>query len=98
MFAPDSFLYTSEYAQFLKFRKNKIALLFHQPVDTTEVVQSNPDFYDAYRIAGDYCMEKGWYRPALNYYQQALRHEVATIDERKAIREKILECRDRLEG
>jgi len=96
--APDSFLYSNEYAQFLKFRRNKIALLFHKPVDTAEVVHSNPYFYDAYRIAGDYCREKGWYQPAINYYQQALAHVVATVDECDAIGKKINECREKLKG
>ncbi|HTM66319.1 MAG TPA: C45 family peptidase [Flavipsychrobacter sp.] len=96
--APDSFLYSNEYAQFLKFRKNKIALLFHKPVDTAEVVHSNPYFYDAYRIAGDYCREKGWYQPAISYYEQALTYEVATLDERDAISKKISECRKKVKG
>jgi hypothetical protein len=96
--APDSFLYSNEYVQFLKFRKNKIALLFHKPVDTAEVVNSNPYFYDAYRIAGDYCREKGWYQPAISYYEQALTHEVATVDEREAISKKISECKKKLKS
>ena len=89
----DSFLYTNEYQNFLLFRKNKMALLHHQPVDTSQVVHSNPFFYDAYRIAGDYCKEKKWYKPALKYYQEALKYEIATVEERKSIEEKIKECK-----
>lgn len=94
--AADTFLQTKRYAGFLKFRKNKMALLQGQPVDTAEVVHSNPDYYDAYRIAGDYCYKKGWYKPALDYYTSALRYEIATIDEREAIEEKISLCRKQL--
>lgn len=90
--AADSFLQTKDYQSFLKFRKNKMALLAGAPVDTAEVVHNNPNFYDAYRIAGDYCKKKGWYVAAVNYYQQALKHEVATVNERKAIEEKIADC------
>ncbi|MBS1780009.1 MAG: peptidase C45 [Bacteroidetes bacterium] len=90
--APDSFLYSGTYRDFLKFRKNKLALLAHQPVDTAEVVNSNPEFYDAYRIAGDYCMQKKWYVAAENYYEHALHLEIATVTERKAILNKIKAC------
>src|SRR5690606_26707826 len=91
--AADSFLNTDAYRAFLNFRKNKIALLHNEHVDTAQVVHSNPYLYDAYRIAGDYCMNKGWYKEAKEYYTQALLREVATKDEREAIAEKIEECK-----
>lgn len=92
----DSFLYSKEYRSFLEFRKNKLALLFHQAVDTSDVVRSNPHFYDAYRIAGDYCYEKKWYPAAIDYYRKALSLEVATQDERNAISGKIVQCQKQL--
>lgn len=94
----DTFLNTQEYRDFLKFRQNKMALLHHQPVDTAVTVHSNPFFYDAYRVAGDYCVEKEWYQAAIPYYQQALKLEVATVEERKAIEKKIVLCRKKLNG
>lgn len=90
--APDTFLRSDEYARFLSYRSNKIALLFHRPVDTAVVVHSNPYLYDSYRIAGDYCKQNKWYPQAIEYYKQALLREVATIDEREAISNKIKEC------
>ena len=92
----DSFIYTQQFAGYLKFRKNKLALLAHQPVDTAEVVRSNPNHYDAYRIAGDYCVQQGWYKAAISYYNTALTKEVATVDEREAIEEKIALCKKSL--
>lgn len=89
----DSFIYTEEYTDFLRFRKNKMALLQGLPVDTAEVVRSNPMYYDAYRIAGDYAMNNKWYSAALKYFEQALTHEVATVDEREAIEAKIALCK-----
>lgn len=88
----DTFLKTEEYQHFLAYRKNKINLLFKRPVDTAEVVHNNPNMYDSYRIAGDYCEQQHWYNAAVNYYQQALKHEVATIDERESIAKKIKHC------
>lgn len=92
----DSFIYSEGYKDFLSFRKNKMALLQGQDVDTAEVVHANPTFYDAYRIAGDHCYKKGWYKAAQNYYTQALKYEIATVDEREAIEEKISLCQNQL--
>jgi len=96
--APDPFLQTQEFRNFEIFRKNKLALLQKQPVDTAETVHSNPDFYDAYRVAGDYCKLNKWYTAAINYYVEALQHEVATVTERNAIQKKIAECNKKLKS
>jgi isopenicillin-N N-acyltransferase like protein len=90
--APDSFIYARQFKDFMVFRQNKMALLQHKAVDTAAVVKSNPNFYDAYRIAGDYCMQKQWYSPAINYYGQALKYEIATLGEKKSIMNKMEEC------
>lgn len=94
--AADSFIYTNEFEDFLRFRANKMSLLQGGAVDTAEVVHSNPLYYDSYRIAGDYACKKGWYEAALNYYKEALNHEIATLDERDAIEEKIALCKKRI--
>lgn len=91
--APDSFLLTKDYTDFLQFRKNKWALLTHQPVDTAVTIHSNPFFYDAYRIAGDYCMQQAWFAQAVAYYSHALTLEIATVEERRSIEDKRQTCR-----
>ncbi len=96
--APDSFLYSRAYQDFLRFRANKLALAKKQPVDTAATVRSNPRFYDAYRIAGDYCKSKGWWKAASHYYTEALAHEIATRDERLAIEKKLRECTKKSAG
>lgn len=88
----DSFLLTAEYADFLKFRQNKMSLLVGGSVDTAEVVNSNPKYYDAYRIAGDYCYQRKWYADAVKYYKEALKLEIATVEEHNAIKEKVELC------
>ena len=94
--APDTFLTTNEFRQFINFRKNKMALLQGKPVDTAHTVHSNPYYYDAYRVAGDYSRKKGWYTAAANYYRQALALEIATKDERELITEKLEDCEKKL--
>ncbi len=90
--APDSFIYTQTFRDFITFRKYKLAMLQHKDIDTADVIRTNPMYYDAYRIAGDYCMQKEWYTDAINYYSQSLQYEIATTTERKAILHKIEEC------
>lgn len=94
--APDTFLYSNTYRQFQIFRKNKMALLQHQAVDTGAVVRNNPDHYDAYRIAGDYCMEQRWYTAAINYYRKGLTKEIANVGEREHMEERIKEAQKKL--
>ena len=94
--APDTFLATNEFRQFINFRKNKMALLQGKPVDTAQTVQANPYYYDAYRVAGDYSRNKGWYAAAAGYYRQALGLEIATKDERELITEKLEDCEKKL--
>lgn len=90
--APDPFLGTQAYKDFLQFRRNKLALGQKGAVDTAVTVHSDPQYYDAYRVAGDYCKERGWWAAAVNYYDAALQHEVATITEREAIQKKMKAC------
>lgn len=92
----DSFIYTTQYKDFLMFRANKMALLQGKAIDTAATVRSNPNYYDAYRIAGDYCMQQQWYKAALAYYQTALTKEIATMDEKEAIEEKIALCKKKI--
>lgn len=93
----DTFLLSKGYKDFLVFRKNKLALLHKQSVDTAATINANPYFYDAYRIAGDYCMEQSWWQPAIAYYQKALTLEIATVDERKSILKKLQLCQQNLQ-
>lgn len=89
--APDTFLYSNEFKQFMLFRQNKMALMQKQAVDTFQVVHSNPYYYDAYRIAGDYCRRRHWYNAAISYYTAALSRVVATQGERTALQKRIVE-------
>lgn len=93
---PDPFLATAEFGRFMQYHNGKVALQKKQPVDTAVVANAVPAFYDGYRIAGDYSWSKGWYAAAIGYYQQALKHEIATVDEREHMEHKIEEGRKKL--
>jgi len=94
--APDTFLNTQEFRNFELFRKNKMALTLKQPVDTAQTVHSDPKFFDAYRVAGDYCRNKKWYTAAINYYVKALDCELPTFAEKQSLQKRIIDCEKKM--
>ena len=94
--APDSFLKSPDFPKFMIYHNAKVANMARKPVDTAAVAAAEPKFYDGFRVCGDYCMREGWYTPAIHYYSEALKREIATIDEREQIEKKIRECEKKL--
>jgi len=95
--APDPFLKTPAFRQYMVYHNNKVALMQKATVDTAAVAHAEPTFYDGYRVAGDYCRNQHWYAAAITYYKEALHHEIATVDEADGIKNKIKDCRKKLE-
>lgn len=94
--AADSFLLTTQYKNFERYRnfKNRIAL--GEKINTDSLVASNPQFYHTYVLAGDYCYNNNRYREALTFYEQALTREIATRQEEHYIREQIKKIKEKL--
>jgi isopenicillin-N N-acyltransferase-like protein len=90
--APDSFLNTPVYAKFMLFRQAKMNWMDKLGVAVNQFVPNNPQYYDAYRLTGDYYLQHKDYEKAINAYQAALGKEIATQAERKSIEGKINEC------
>jgi tetratricopeptide (TPR) repeat protein len=90
--APDSFLNTSVYAKFMLFRQAKMRWMDKLGVQVSQFIPNNPQYYDAYRLTGDYYLQHKDYEKAINAYQAALGKEIATQAERKSIEGKIKEC------
>ncbi len=96
--APDSFLNTSKYQDFLRYKdikkemKKEIKSLEIKEVDERMVglfITANPDYYEVYSLSADYYSSKGRIKEAINYYNIALTKEITTISERRKIEEKI---------
>jgi len=90
--AADTFLSSPVYARFMLFRQAKMNFMDKLRVDVNQFVPNNPNYYDAYRLAGDYYKEHKQYTAAIQSYQMALRKEIATHAERESITKKIAEC------
>jgi hypothetical protein len=94
--APDSFLLTPAYKNFVAFRNIKQQILDGGKVNTTELVSSNPEFYNAYLLAGDYLYKQQEYAAALTNYNLALTKVIATKKEEDHIKEQIKKINKKL--
>ena len=92
----DSFLLTNEYRNFESFRKFKQRIADGGQVDTDSLVASNPNFYNAYVLAGDYLYKHNEYKKAIGFYQQALTKVIATKNEEKHINDQIKKANKKL--
>jgi isopenicillin-N N-acyltransferase-like protein len=90
--AADSFLNTAVYTKFMLFRQAKMNWMDKLGVQVNQFIPNNPQYYDAYRLTGDYYLQHKNFEKAINAYQTALGKEIATQAERKSIEGKINEC------
>jgi isopenicillin-N N-acyltransferase-like protein len=65
----------------------------NKTVNPDSLIINNPQYYNAYVIAGDYEFKLKQYDKALAYYQQALSRVIATKEEEKSVRQKIIKCK-----
>lgn len=97
----DPFLKTDTYRKYLYFKNMKNCLqysiksAFNLSVPASAIdafIQSNPESYYTYWIAGDYYKKQNDLQKAIDYYTIALTKEVATGKEAEQIKERIAEC------
>lgn len=86
-----AFLQSATYKNYLLFQseKNKWLKDKNYKLNTQEFIKTNPEYYDTYRIAGDYEAHHNNIESALQYYNTALSKAIASEPERKAIIKKI---------
>lgn len=87
--APDSFLLTAEYRNFENFRRFKQRIADGDKINADSLVASNPEFYHAYVLAGDYLYKQKDYKRALHFYRSALTKVIATKKEEDHIKSQI---------
>ncbi|MDB5228960.1 MAG: peptidase [Bacteroidota bacterium] len=96
--APDKFLLTPDYLRFLQFLQQKQNALDGKEVDIQKLITSDPEFYDAYVIAGNYLMKKKRYSDAKIYFEKALTKVIATKNEEESIRKHIAKCDEEIKS
>lgn len=102
---PDSFLLSPDYKKYelYKITKQKISnfTFLGLPVSLTEkeieeYIKNNPKNYITYMSLGDYFKKKKDYSRAISYYEESLKYEVASINEREKIKSNIEHCNKKL--
>ncbi len=100
----DPFLNSGDYRKFEAFktvrqRINKYVMLgipFDlSPSAEQKFIADNPQSYMTYLSLGDYYFKKKNKQKAAGYYQQSLKHEVSSLNERKAIEMKLNDAKVR---
>ena len=94
--AADSFLLTPAYKNFQTFRSIKQRLSDGGTVDMDSLLASNPNYYNAYILAGDYLYKNKQYQKALAVYKRGLTKEIATRKEEEHIKKQITRCTNNL--
>ena len=90
----DSFLFSPDYAQFKEYKALKEELKFGRETEFDEeffskMIRSNPEYYEPYKLAGDYFYEKKDWAKAQNYYKQALEKPIPYTSYREEMTERI---------
>jgi len=91
----DSFLLTKDYQQFLNYRAFRKDLLEGREVNPDSLIAANPNYYQAYQLAGNEMFKEKNYDRAIFYYRQALSKEIATKTEENEIRNQIVKSEEK---
>lgn len=94
--AADSFLLTPDYKNFELFRSFKDRIMNGGEVNTDSLINSNPQFYNSYVLAGDYLYKQKQYGKALTMYQAALTKVIATKKEEDHVKDRIKKINKKL--
>ena len=94
--APDIFLNTTGYSEFLFYReyRKKLKEIIRKKdkaneEDMNRFIRSNPELYLVYEISGDYYASQKQPEQANEFWKRALEKEIPTLAEKETIRRKI---------
>lgn len=79
----DPFLSDPAYYEYLKFSKYRFPFYPKTDLEPDSVVKWNSNSYHAYMLAGDYYVSRKEWTKAIPYYEQGLKKEIATDQERE---------------
>jgi hypothetical protein len=92
----DPFLKSHEFEQILKYRLLKKELSDGMDINPDSLIASNPNYYQAYQLAGNLMFRNKQFAQAINYYREALSKEIATKTEENDIRNQISKAEDKI--
>jgi hypothetical protein len=88
----DSFLLTRDYTDAVKFNRFRFPFQPREGLSPDSLISWNPESYLSYMLAGDYWLERKEYAKAKACYEKGLGKEVATLQERAHMEERLKRC------
>lgn len=85
----DSAFLNSDFLEWEKFVFYRKQIEDSKAIDIEQFILSNPEYFFTYELAGDYCVNKGDYQKAFDYYQIALKKMIPNQHEENRILQKI---------
>lgn len=93
----DPFVKTPEFKKLVAFRAMRQRLLDGKSVNADSLVATNPQYYFAYYLAGDYSLKQKQYEKAIGYYKIGLTKVIANKPEEEHMRKQMALCNKKLE-
>lgn len=99
----DSFIFTQAYQNYERFKiyTDSIQLYLQEKItlnwDEQKIqayIQLNPEFYLAYKMAGEYYLKQKNLAKAIDYFQQSLKKNIPLFVEKKSIEKKLNKLRE----
>jgi hypothetical protein len=94
--APDTFLNSPRYKKFVAYRNIARRIDDGKTANLDSLIADDPQYYNAYIIAGDYSFKRRQFNKALHFYQTALTKVIATKEEETSVKQKIIKCQKKL--
>jgi len=64
-------------------------------INPDSLIATNPNYYQAYQLAGNEMFKEKQYQKAIGYYRQALSKEIATKTEENDIKNRIMKAEEK---
>lgn len=99
----DSFQFSMNFKQFIHFKelKQKIQTIIKnkgylnkEEDEINQFIETNPEYFYVYQLAGDYFFQRKNYPKAKEQYLKALTKEISTVPEKNSIIEQLKEIED----
>ncbi len=94
--APDSFVQTRQYSDYLKFAPYRFPFNPRSDFDPDSLVKWNPQSYHAYMLAADKLLQLKDYSHAVALYKEGLTKEIATLQEKEHMEKNMARAQEAL--
>jgi isopenicillin-N N-acyltransferase like protein len=93
----DSFLVNPAYKEYLKFAKYRFPFNPRTDFEPDSIVKWNSSSYHSYMLAGDFYLSRKEWTKAIPYYEQGLKKEIATVQEKEHMEKNLQTCKKKLQ-